>query len=542
MKIYKLMMIAATGLWAAGCSDIDEQFPEGSNITASQLEESMEQAPSRGEATFSGMFTMMGEPYYVYGSGSQRADDFGFIMMAISQDCEGPDLSYPNSGYNWFSVCGEMTSRTPSYANPYIRYSMPYNQIGVANDIIKSYPADTENADAIVKIAQARAMRAFDYLSLAPYFQFSYQTAKDQPCVPLVTEATTDYANNPRATVGEVYAQIIADLDYAVEHLEGYVRPDKTKIDQQVAYGLRARAYLNMGEYAKAAADAEKAVEGYTPASITEVSTPSFYDINDHNWMWGIDLTQSQVMDAYASSASWLGSFSASSYAAGVGCYAAINNLLFDKIPSTDVRKGWWVDEDLHSDLLSTISWAGVTGDDISTLEIENVKYVFTPYTNVKFGMSEGIGATMNDNDWPLMRAEEMILVAAEGYAKSGNESKAREVLSSFVKTYRDPSYNIPASRSLADEIWFQRRVELWGEGFAWNDLMRQQKPLVRFHAGKTSSVAEAYQFNMSADDQWMLMRFPQSEINANLAIVNNTGGNLPVAGQNGNLRDGVTD
>lgn len=536
------MMIAATGLWAAGCSDIDEQFPEGSNITAAQLEESMEQAPSRGEATFSGMFTMMGDPYYVFGTTSGRADDFGFIMMAISQDCEGPDLNYPNSGYNWFSVCGEMTSRTPSYANPYIRYSMPYNQIGVVNNIIKSYPADTENAEAIVRIAQARAMRAFDYLSLAPYFQFGYQTAKDQPCVPLVTEETVDFTQNPRATVGEVYAQILADLDYAVEHLEGYVRPDKTKIDQQVAYGLRARAYLNMGEYAKAAADAEKAVEGYVPASIAEVSTPSFYDINDHNWMWGIDLTQSQAMDYYATSASWLGSFSASSYSAGTACYAAINNLLFDKIPSTDVRKGWWVDENLHSDLLATVSWAGVTGDAISTLAISNVKEPFIPYTNVKFGMSEGIGSTLNDNDWPLMRAEEMILLAAEGYAKSGNESKARELLTNFVKTYRDPSYSISASRTLADEIWFQRRVELWGEGFAWNDLMRQQKPLVRFHAGKTSNVAEAFQFNMAADDQWMLMRFPQSEMNANMAIVNNTGGNLPVAGQNGNLRDGVTD
>ncbi len=541
MKIYKLMMIAAAGLWTAGCSDIDDQLPAGSGITGNQLTESTEQAPSRGEATFSRMYTMMGEPYYTFGP-SYRADDIGFIIMAMSQDCEGPDLSLPNSGYNWFSVCGAMTSRTPTYANPRLRYSMPYNQIGVANDIIKSYPADTENADAINKMAQARAIRAFDYMALAPYFQFCYQTAKDLPCVPLVTDETTDYANNPRATVGQLYEQILADLDYAIEHLEGYTRPDKTKIDRQVAYGLRARAYLNMGEYAKAAADAEKAMEGYVPASISEVSTPSFYNINDHNWIWGIDITQSQAMDSYATSASWIGSFSASSYSAGTGCYASINNLLFDKIPVTDVRKGWWVDENLHSDLLSTISWGGVTGDAIATLTIDDVKYAFTPYTNVKFGMYEGIGSTLNDNDWPLMRVEEMILTAAEGYAKSGNESKAREILGDFVKTYRDPEYNIPSSRTLADEIWFQRRVELWGEGFAWNDLMRQQKPLVRFHAGKTSNLPEAFQFNMTADDPWMLMRFPQSEINANIAIVNNTGGNLPIAGQNGGLRDGVTD
>lgn len=542
MKIYKLMMMAAAGLWAASCSDIDEQFPAGDGLTGAQLQESTEQAPSRGEATFSGMFTMMGEPYYTFGTDSERADDFGFIMMAISQDCEGPDLNLPNSNYNWFSVCGEMSSRYSSYANPRLRYSMPYNQIGVANDIIKSYPADTENEDAIVKIAQARAIRAFDYLALAPYFQFGYATGKDLPCVPLVTEETTEYADNPRATVGEIYEQILSDLDYAVEHLAGYVRPDKAKIDQQVAYGLRARAYLNMGEYAKAAADAEKAMAGYTPASIAEVSTPSFYDISDHNWMWGIDLTQDQAQNYYATSASWLGSFSANAYTAGAGCYVAINNLLFDKIPATDVRKGWWVDENLHSDLLSTVSWDGVTGDAIATLTIPDVKEAFRPYTNVKFGMSRGVGSDLNDNDWPLMRVEEMILVAAEGYAKSGNEGKARELLSDFVKSYRDPSYTIPGIRTLADEIWFQRRVELWGEGFGWNDLMRQQKPLVRFHAGKESSLSEDFQFNMTADDPWMLMRFPQKEMNANMAIVDNTGGTIPVAGQNGQLRDGVTD
>jgi starch-binding outer membrane protein, SusD/RagB family len=541
MKIYKFMMIAATGLCLAACSDINEQLPEGGDITESQLIESTEEAPSRGEATFSGMFTMMGEPYYTYGSSSGRADDFGFIMMAISQDLEGPDASMPNSGYNWFSVCGEMTSRTPTYANPYIRYAMPYNQIGAANNIIKSYPADTEDATAINKIAQARAIRAFDYMSLAPYFQFNYQIAADQPCVPIVTEETTDFANNPRATVAEVYAQILADLDYAIAHLDAS-RSDKAKINQQVAYGLRARAYLNMGKYAEAAADAEKAMEGYTPASIAEVSVPSFYDINDHNWIWGIDLTQAQTLDAYATSAAWLGSFSSSSYSAGTGCYASINCLLYNKIPTTDVRKGWWMDENLHSDLLTNISWAGVSGDDIATLEITNVKKVFTPYVNVKFGMAEGIGATMNDNDWPLMRVEEMILIAAEGYAKSGNESKAREMLTNFVKTYRNPEYTIPASRSLADEIWFQRRVELWGEGFAWSDLMRLQKPLVRFHEGKDSNVPEAFQFNMASDDPWMLMRFPRSEMNSNLAVINNTGGNLPVAGQNGSLRDGVTD
>ncbi|MCM1312270.1 MAG: RagB/SusD family nutrient uptake outer membrane protein [Bacteroides sp.] len=543
MKQYRFPLFLATGLLAlSACDDINEQDPLSGQLTASQVQTTNGAMPSRTQSTFSGMFTMMGKPCYTFGTNSGRADDFGFVMMAISQDLEGPDACIANSGYNWFSACGEYTTRDPSYANPYLRYAMPYNQIKVANDIISSFAADTEDESAINQIAQAKAMRAFDYMAIAPYYQFRYEIAKDQPCVPLVTESTADPADNPRATVEEIYKLIISDLDYAIEHLEGFKRPNKAQIDINVAYGLRARAYLNMGKYAEAAADAAKAVEGYTPASLSELSAPSFYDINDHNWIWGINIDASMVAEwSYPTSASWIGSFSASSYSAGVQCYAFINNLLYNKISSTDVRKGWWVDENLHSPLLANVTWNGVSGDAVAPLEIDDVKMAFLPYTNVKFGMKSGIGSEINNNDWPLMRVEEMLLVEIEGLAKSGQEAQARTKLETFVKTYRDPSYRIPTTRTLADEIWFQRRVELWGEGFAMSDVMRLGKPMVRFHDNK-SNYPEAFRFNIQPTDEWLLLRFPQSEMNANSSIVNNTNGTQPEQDQNAALRDGVTD
>ncbi|MGN1253430.1 MAG: RagB/SusD family nutrient uptake outer membrane protein, partial [Prevotella sp.] len=170
-------------------------------------------------------------------------------------------------------------------------------------------------------------------------------------------------------------------------------------------------------------------------------------------------------------------------------------------------------------------------------------KVALEPYTSIKFGMKNGVGNTTNTSDFPLMRIEEMYLIAAEGYARSGNEAKAREILTNFVKTYRDPSYDINGrGLSLVDEIWFQRRVELWGEGFFTPDAKRLGKPIVRFHQGVENNFSSAYQFNIAADDGWLNMRFPQGEKDNNLSIVDNEGGALPVAGQNGNLRDGVTD
>ncbi len=544
MKLNKFAYLALASLAFAAC-DMEDVVPQGGTLLATQVQETYIAAPSRAEAPFSGMFTKLGAPTTVF---SSRPDDWGFIMMAFSNDLEAADIWIPNSGYNWFSVCGELTSRNADYANPYIRYAAAYNEIAAANDIIKSYPADTEDADAINKMAQARAIRAFSYLNLAPYFQFSYAAGgKDFPCVPIVTEATEDFTNNPRATVAEVYKLIVDDLTYAIEKLEGYTRPDKAKIDQQVAYGLRARAYLNMEMWAEAAADAAKAAEGYTPATMEEVSHPFLKDIAEHNWIWGYDMTETTAATyPYATSSSWIRSFSANGYAAACQVYSVCNNLLYDKIADTDVRKGWWVDANLESPLLEGLTWTdpatgnSATGNEIPTFETAD-KLAYLPLTNVKFGCNT-VGTVTNDEDWPFMRVEEMILIQAEAVAKAGDEPKGRQILEDFVKTYRNPEYNsVVSGRSFSDEVWFQRRVELWGEGFANNDTRRLNKPLVRFHDSK-SNVPEAFRFNMTADDGWWLMRFTTTETNTNLAVVDNTGGTQPVQDQNADLRDGVTD
>ena len=544
MKIYKISTMVLGGLMLASCSDIDEQIYSGGAFSKEQSQDIVNAIPTRVEATFNGMFTFMGNPAQNWGTrfSSARADDFGFIMMALSQDFEGADMIGADNGYNWFSAACEYSSRTPSYANPYIRYVTPYTLIGMVKDILATIPEDTEDASLINMKAQAKTLRAYSYLSLAPYFQGSYETSKDKPCVPVLSDSV-DVTNNPRATVEQVYNVIVDDLTWAIDHLDE-TRSSKAYVNANVAYGLRARAYLAMGKGAEAAADAEKAMQGYEPASIAEVSVPTFCDMEEHNWIWAIDITDDQAnYFGYGTAPSWLSAFCGDGYGAACGTTAMINKLLWDKIPATDVRKGWWIDENLHSPNWADLTWGTAKGDEIANLVLDDgSKVELPPYTNIKFGMKSGVGSTLNNNDWPLMRVEEMILIQAEGYAISGNEAKAKEILTNFVKTYRDPNYTIPSGRTLRDEIWFQRRVELWGEGFAVSDARRLNKPIVRFHGPNTTNYADAFQFNIAADDGWLNMRFPQSEKDNNSAIVDNTEGSLPVAGQNPNLRDGVTD
>jgi hypothetical protein len=157
--IYYVLLIA---ILIASCAGFDELAPQGGTLLSSQIKEANEYAPSRGNAPFNGMYTKLGAPVSVMGGGTNgRPDDFGFIMIAFSSDLEAADMITANSGYNWFSSCCALTSRNADYANPYIRYAAPYNEIAAANEIINSYPEDSQDTEILYKLAQARAIRAF---------------------------------------------------------------------------------------------------------------------------------------------------------------------------------------------------------------------------------------------------------------------------------------------------------------------------------------------------------------------------------------------
>ena len=548
MKIKKTYY-SAIALALVSCSTMDEMLPEGMFMTSQQVNDAVTAIPDRAEADLAGIYSFAGQAHSTFTTNGSIHNDFGYPSVCMFQDCNGPDMVCDNSNYNWMSVSHNYTDRNDDYIVCYIRYSYFYNQIALCNSVLSDMSGinlDEASSELRHNAGQALAVRAFDYLGLAPYYSFRYQDNPDALSVNLMTEDTKDYYNNPRVTLREVYELIISDLDRAIDYLSDYNRGgDKSRVDQNVAYGLRARAYLNMGMFAEAAEDAAKAMEGYTPYSMTEVGTPAFCNINDHNWMWGIMLESDNV----AGLASWpahLASFTATGYTTATGMYKRINKLLYDKIPATDVRKGWWVNESLDSPLLSTIEWNGRTGKAIASMTIPDIKLPFKEYTTVKFGQKQGIGSTDNASDWCIMRVEEMILLRAEGLAMSGQEGLARTELENFVRTYRDPSYTCSASSAeeLQEEIWKQRRIELWGEGFSMSDIMRLKKPVVRIQSGVVTNWPSAYGFNVAPDDPYLLLRFPQRETNNNKAIPSssNKSGSLPVAGQRGDLRDGVTD
>ena len=137
--------------------------------------------------------------------------------------------------------------------------------------------------------------------------------------------------------------------------------------------------------------------------------------------------------------------------------------------------------------------------------------------------------------DVPLMRVEEMYLIEAEA-AGMLNEADGIALLTAFAKT-RDAAYTYgehgnenyfnPATGKFRNEVWWQRRVEFWGEGLATFDVKRLQKGIIRSYAG--TNHVDGYQWNVDHTPDWMNFCIVQTETNYNTACTNNIDPVAPV-------------
>lgn len=532
---YFVALLGSAMLLTTSCSDLDTN-PSGSTMSDGQLNEVLAQDPSKLKSEVSGMYANMIEYGAItqwYGTGQPRHYDFGYASTMMMMDASGQDEPSQVSGYNWYNKPLRFVDRTANSETTYFIWNQCYKNIKVANDVLKS--VDLENLSDVAKsyVGQAYAMRAFEYFTLIQIYQFSYKGHEDAAGVPIVTEKTAEAEanNNPRAAVKDVYKQIMDDLNTAIDYLTDS-RSAKSEINRQVAYGLRARVNLVMQNWSDAAADAKKAAEGYTPLSKDAAAAPGFNDVSASNWIWGniVDESNDIVQSDILNFPSMMCSFTGNGYSPTYAC-RMINSKLWKEIPSTDVRKGWWIDENLNSPIVNPKYVVHQEDEDedgnvVKYLAVYNqtgdeVADITEPYTNVKFGAYKNqYGNELNACDIPLMRVEEMILIQAEATAMGGNVEEGKRILENFVRTYRDPSYtcNATTAEGVQDAVWFQRRVELWGEGFSFTDLLRLKKPLDRTGANYEVSV----RFNLPAESPIFLYLIPEDEENHNEALVGN--------------------
>jgi starch-binding outer membrane protein, SusD/RagB family len=429
-------------------------------------------------------------------SAAGRHDDFGSTAYQLASDLMGNDMIVHTQGYGWFNAAYQYTEWAQPTANrhPDLAWRRYYGLAGGANRILqKTDDATGTTAEKEILKGQAYGIRAYAYYMLINLFQQTYkgnETAKGVPLYLKIYEEG-DIPLIGRGTVQEVYDQITADLNQAETLLNGKPRTSKVQIDVTVVRGLQARIALLKEDWTTAATKANAARQGYTLMTTAQYQA-GFSQLSNPEWMWG-SLIPSAEATIYASFFSHI-DITNNGYA-GLGGQKKITKALFDQIPAGDVRKTLFK------------SSAPTTANPL--------------YNQLKFRVpTPGNWAA----DYLYMRAAEMYLIEAEALARQGGaqEANAKTVLETLVKA-RFPAYSAAAftGNALVSEILLQRRIELWGEGFALMDIKRLKTGLNR-PTGTDNHGSPNYNpavYTTGPADPRFIMKIPQSELDTNPAI-----------------------
>ena len=498
-----------------GC--IEETIPTNT-ITSEQL-------ASSAKATEALLWAM---PAYTNKYQSTNTDhyDWGYGSIMHIRDVMTEEMAVVSSGYNWYSRWEQNTTQGEGWASTQFIWNFHWKYIQTANNMIAVIDPEQASELQLGYLGSGLAFRASIYLDIAQMFEFlendktSSTNASGNDVlhltVPIVDENLTEEQarNNPRATRQQMYEFILSDLNKAEEFLANFSRPSKVLPNLAVAYGLKARLYMWVGEYANAKTYARKAIDtgGFTPLTKEQWlhTSNGFNTLSTPSWMWGSqmmaedDVVQSGILNW----ASWMANETYFGYA-GAGPFTLIDIRFYNQISNDDFRK------------LSYKAPEGHPLDGKMPYIDQEYAEELPDYASIKFRPGEGDMedyVTGSACAYPLMRIEEMYLIEAEAAAHL-NAAEGKTLLENFMKTYRYATYVCPATdrEGVVDEIFFQKRVELWGEGLSFFDYKRLDKPVTRGYTG--TNRAAASRFNTTTRPAWMNFCIVRTEKNSNAAL-----------------------
>lgn len=428
------------------------------------------------------------------------ADDPDKVLSGIENSIYTSLATYSYSGIHWFwgfkgfelgfgmagqdmAMLKQHSMNLYMYINDYWQeeyaitrdvWDMFYTVIATTNEILATATPEACEGSAGMKGYRARALaaRAFAYYHLINVYQYPYSEAnKNLLGVPLATEHTLG-ENLPRATMEETYKRITDDLDEAIAIFEEIGYDDmasRTDFDRSVTAMLRARVALVLGEWKLAETLAGSILNEYALVPKADFNNGFNQIGNVSSCMFGFKMTS----DNSLSWASW-GSQMDPYFSGYAGQWAErpIHSYLYEQIPATDVRRGWWLNTtDNPSPNPAASGYACRLPQGLPNTLASGVKDR-SAYVSVKFRTYNG---SVDNSDLIYMRAEEAVFIKAEAQAHS-NIAAAKQTLQDYVVAYRDPAYTVEAASldDVVEEIIFQKRIEMWMEGaLEWLDRRR---------------------------------------------------------------------
>lgn len=455
--------------------------------------------------------------------------DFGYASLMHIRDFMTGDMALSGSAltydqYYYLALAG--ISERSAFTQFIWQYH--YKMIQTANNAARSFSADSESEVARAYRSIALAYRALAYIDAARWNEFlsndktvsvnSDGNNVEGLTVPIVTENTTEdeARNNPRVSKEKMVEFILKDLDYAEQNISGASMGSMLLPNINCVYGLKARLYMWLENYVEAEKYAKMALAGYSPLTKEEWTNAKtgFNSMDNDSWMWALKAVKENdvVQTGICNWTSFMSPEAVYGYA-GLGCAPAVSVQMYNRIPDSDFRKLSWIPGDPESELVGQIE-LGVP-DDLGYYLSE------MPYAGIKFRPGEGNGEDPNIGSAtavPMMRVEEMYFIAIEAAAHQ-NPTQGKNDLIDFMTQYRDPEYTCDATSmdDIVEEIVFQKRVELWGEGQALWDIKRLNYSVTRSYKG--SNFQQALAFNTNGRPAWMNMIMVMSEPNNNAGV-----------------------
>ena len=259
-SIYKAFLVAAAALTLGSCDDFLDIQPTGRVIitTAKDFRQMLTQAYSivpedRGLATF-------------------RSDE-----MTMDATLSQEDISSFRDIWTWNDV-------SPDDATSTFGWRSYYQVIYEANYAIESRDKITEGTEAEINqiVGESYMLRAYMHFLLVNLYGEPYTALADpyaSKAVPLKLD-TDPYTVLLRSTVGDIFDQIIADIDAAEKlmNVEEWQVGLNYRFTTTAVDALRSRVYLYMGRWSDALAAAKRVLAKKPALADLNTELPNAYN------------------------------------------------------------------------------------------------------------------------------------------------------------------------------------------------------------------------------------------------------------------------
>ncbi|WP_028120955.1 RagB/SusD family nutrient uptake outer membrane protein [Epilithonimonas tenax] len=403
-------------------------------------------------------------------------------------------------------------------------YRSLYDAIMNCNMVINNTKvANSANVSRIK--GEAKIMRAFSYFTLLNYFSPAPTSGINQEYgVPLVLENYDSSIQPARATVAEVYAQIISDLNAGLADADaepaGPDGPNKVFMSKAAAKLILSRVYLTR----RAPGDAQLALQYSTEiVNLKNTTGSNFAPISKDNYVAYFAGSPEEGAENQPETIWELDMNPSSNLITGVGSNLALPTLynrvttdrrailftkaFFDSFPhidltplangtpqstSPDVRRG-------NTKTSAPTLPAGL----MSTLTLPAVDNPVGAWTN-KYPRLTGEGNFFRNIK--IFRFAEAQLNRIEALFLTGQSATALAELNAFALSRGGATYT---GTNLLNDILTEKAKEFYGEGQRFYDLKRHNLPLIK----GPNCVMNC---NVPANDKLFVMPISQSALNYN--------------------------